>query len=43
MTSAYLFSDINAVKEIEYEKGTGSTGNYRYTEWKASGIPCKVQ
>ncbi|TSK07785.1 MAG: hypothetical protein FPO08_00280 [Geobacter sp.] len=43
VTSVYLFPEANAVKQIEFDKRTDSTGNYQYTVWRASGIPCKVQ
>lgn len=42
LTCVYLFDRDNAVKGIEFEKRTDSEGNYQFTIWRASGIPCQV-
>lgn len=41
-TAAYLYPDANALVDVNYDKGTGSQGNYRYTVWNAYGAPCRV-
>lgn len=42
LTCVYLFDRTNAVKEIEFDRKTDSEGNYQFTVWRASGIPCNV-
>ena len=42
ITSAYLYPECNAITELSFSKHTGEDGNYKFTEWRASGIPCVV-
>jgi len=42
ITAAFAYPECNAVKDISFGKGTGSEGNYKFTVWAASGIPCQA-
>jgi hypothetical protein len=43
ITAAFVYYEGNAVKNISFTRDTGSSGNYRYTIWRASGVPCQVR
>jgi len=40
-TLAYLYEDCDSVVQMECKPRSASSGNYKYTEWQATGIPAK--
>ena len=42
MTAAYVYPECNAITGLCFSKLTGQEGNYKFTEWRASGVPCQV-
>lgn len=43
ITSAFLYPECNAIHSMNFKTSEGIDGNYRYTEWTASGIPCVIK
>ncbi|HKZ41760.1 MAG TPA: hypothetical protein VJ044_12400 [Candidatus Hodarchaeales archaeon] len=34
--------EIERMTEVQSEGGTSKKGTHRYTAWKASGVPCRI-